>query len=918
MKFATVILLALGLGQALLAAQDEGAVAPVVFSMPSQTFTEPFLLELHCETPGAEIFYSIDGHPLTIFTSRIYRGPLEISDTAWIRAQAVTSDGTSALTSGQYIRLAEDLADFRSPLPILLLENFGQGEVPSKQWNQTGAGVQQVDRQRAQWFLFHRNDSGRSRLLGIPDETSRLGVRVRGAFSSSFPRKPFSVETWDENDLETGTTPLGLPGESDWILYPPNAQYDRTLLYNTWLYELSRMLGGNAVRFRFTEAFVHTRGGPLSMEDHAGVYVLMEKVKRDDDRLDFPKLSEDGTRGGWLLSINRMDPIPVDGFPTPNGATTPQFFHTPGPDRILQTPPNEAGRGDDIPRQANAFINFESPNGYTINPQQRAAIEDWFKTFEDVLYNDNYRDPEMGYARFLDIDNFIDYFILHDITRNTDGLLISMWVYKEGPEAKLKMGPVWDYDLAYRDAPESGLGLNRDRLWYRRLWQDPDFEQRYIDRWQSLRSGPMADDAIHALIDKQAAEITEPVARAHGIGDWPSRLTAWKAWLAERAGAIDKQFELRPTFSTAGGSVARGTQVSLKAGTIFAPRDVYYTTDGTDPRSPGGEPAFAAQLLESSIAIERTIKIRARVRHENTWSGLSEAWFFVDEAPATSDALQISKIHYHPSNPNERERDAGLTNDDDFEFIELKNVGPQAIHLGGVRFTDGIAFAFDESVVQVMPPGERLLLASNQVAFEYRYGKALLVAGEYTGKLRNSGERLQMTGFNGERIADVSFDDREPWPRSADGDGPSLVRLPEILGGPADEAFAWRSSLRLDGAPGVEDTLDFGDGDPWADPDQDGIPALVEFALGTESNENAHPITLIFSGDTLLLRFPRALAAGDVRLDLEVSSDLQTWESLTDFTQTDRHYHSDGVVEERFAIPRAAAWKYLRLRAEKF
>ena len=218
------------------------------------------------------------------------------------------------------------------------------------------------------------------------------------------------------------------------------------------------------------------------MNDHAGVYVIMEKVKRDGNRLDFPKLSEDGNKGGWLLSINRMDPIPVSGYPTDNGANRPQFFHTAGSNRRSQTEANTAGVGDDIPRQYNAFINFESPNGYAINEAQRAAIEGWFETFEDVLHSDDFRDPVNGYRGYLDVDSFIDYLILNDITRNTDGLLISMWVYKEGPETKLKMRPVWDYDCAYKGVVATRLGLNRDRLWYGRLWQDPDFEQRYQDR----------------------------------------------------------------------------------------------------------------------------------------------------------------------------------------------------------------------------------------------------------------------------------------------------------------------------------------------------------------------------------------------------------------------------------------------------
>ena len=69
--------------------------------------------------------------------------------------------------------------------------------------------------------------------------------------------------------------------------------------------------------------------------DRIGVYAFAEKVTRDDDRIEFEPLAENGSTGGWLLSINRMDPIPVGGFPAENGALTPQFFHTAGPDRIL-------------------------------------------------------------------------------------------------------------------------------------------------------------------------------------------------------------------------------------------------------------------------------------------------------------------------------------------------------------------------------------------------------------------------------------------------------------------------------------------------------------------------------------------------------------------------------------------------------
>ena len=902
-RLATLLML---IGLSCLRGQEDDVevIAPVEFSLRDQTFTDSLVLELSCRTEGTVIRYSTDGKPLTLFNSNVYTEPLTIEGTIWIRAQASVSKESSVLTSGHYVHLAEDVRGFESPLPILVLENFGQGRVPSKDWNQTGAGVQQVARQRAQWFLFDRNeDDGMSRFRTEPNQSARLGVRVRGAFSSSFPRKPFSVEAWDEEDNETAIRPLGMPAESDWILYPPNAVQDRTLLYNTWLYELSRSIGGNGMRFRFTEAFVHTGGGSLSMDDHAGVYVILEKVKRDDTRLDFPKLSEDGAEGGWLLSINRMDPVPVDGYPTTNGATEPQFFHTAGPNRNLQTSPNQAGRGDDVPRQGNAFLNFESPNGYAINEAQRAAIEGWFETFEDVLYSDDFRDPVNGYRRYLDVDSFIDYFILHDITRNTDGLLISMWVYKEGPEGKLKMGPVWDYDLAYKSNATSSLGLNRDRLWYTRLWQDPDFEQRYMDRWQELRAGPMSDEAIHARIDNQAAEITEEVASRHGVGSWPSRLTTWKKWITDRAAAIDKQFEPRPKVVQSSGQVNEGTQVPLKAGTIFSPRDIYFTTDGTDPRAFGGAVSDRATVLDSSITIGATTHVRARVLNGATWSGLVEAWYFVEDEPASAENLGISKIHYHPSNPTVEEIAAGFDNDDDFEFLELRNLSEQTVHLGGSRFSDGIEFTFGDN--SILPQG-RLLLVSDREAFEQRYGNVLPRVGEYTGNLRNSGESLRLLDFGGGVIEEIEFNDRGSWPKSADGDGPSLVRMVDSANGP----FAWRPSVSMIGSPGIDDQLSF-EGDPLGDDDLDGISNLIEFALGSRPSIR---VSWVEGAGHANLSYQRHLAANS-EIVVEASIDLLRWD-LVDPLQVDRRYLMSGAVEECLTVPKKAAGAYYRLRVD--
>ena len=198
-------------------------------------------------------------------------------------------------------------------------------------------------------------------------------------------------------------------------------------------------MGNWAPEVRYVEAFVNTAGDEVTMDDYVGLYAITEKVKRAEDRISFDEFGLDGKSGGWLLGINRMDPIALDG-------SLPKNFHTAGPDGRLRTErdlSNSSSRGDDIPRQYNAYINYDDPTGQDINPQQRDAISAWFDTMESVLYERAegvaWNDPLEGYAKYIDVDNFIDYFILNDISHNGDGLLLSMWLYNADPNGDGKL-----------------------------------------------------------------------------------------------------------------------------------------------------------------------------------------------------------------------------------------------------------------------------------------------------------------------------------------------------------------------------------------------------------------------------------------------------------------------------------------------
>lgn len=772
--------------------------SPVEILPAGGLFTEPFPVTLSAPEPGAMIRYTLDGSMPGLTNGTWYTGPIAITNTLHLRAVALAQDLVSPVRGAGYVKLAAELAAYTSSLPIMVIENFGAGTILQKGWNSTGAGLKQVPRQPAMWATFDRVN-GAGAFTNGPQMFQLVGIRGRGAYSTEWRQKPYSVEALDEDGAEAEASPLGMPAHADWVLYFPDADQnkDPALLFNTFAYELSRNLGHYSVRFRWVEAFINEDGGELRLTDRRGVYAIIEKVARGQNRLNFERLSADGTTGSWLLNINRMDPEPETGWPAPNGAIEPWLFHTAGANRLLQTPANTYPvQGDDLPEQVNGYLNFDNPSGYVINLAQRAAIENWFRQFEDVLYNNAlWRDPVNGYTRYLDPVDFADYFILNVLTRNGDGLLISMFPWK-GDDGKLRMGPAWDYNWsAYYVSgadPTGSLMHRSDRLWYERLFADPDFQQLYIDRWWDARRGPMSNPAMEAIVDAQAADIGLENSLLNGMpstSEWTNRLAQMKSWLKTRADWIDGNYLRPPVFNQDGGLVVDGFQVAI-TGTNGA---IYFTTDGADPRAPGGAIASTAQAYPAPLLVYAPTLVQARVKNGTNWSGLTRALFY---PPQDLSALVLTELMYHPP-------PSGGWTSDDLEFLELKNSGARTLELGGLSFA-GITFAFTNGTR--LEPGQFFVLARNAAAFQSRYPGALL-HGVYTGHLADGGETVRLTTPLGNTVLDVTYNDRAPWPLAADGHGFSAVPRAPGAAPNSDDGAQWRASAQPGGSPGADDPL---------------------------------------------------------------------------------------------------------------
>ncbi|MCD6304270.1 MAG: lamin tail domain-containing protein, partial [Planctomycetes bacterium] len=227
----------------------------------------------------------------------------------------------------------------------------------------------------------------------------------------------------------------------------------------------------------------------------------------------------------------------------------------------------------------------------------------------------------------------------------------------------------------------------------------------------------------------------------------------------------------------------------------------YYTLDGTDPRLPGGA-VNTDHVVEYTgpITLDESTLVKSRVYDNGQWSALNEATYYIDLAPS----VRITELMYNPAEPTQQEIAAGFTNNDDFEFVELTNIGTQTLPLGGLRFTDAIDFTFPNVS---LAPGQYVVVAANPDAFAERYpGFSGTVLGPYTGRFNNGGEKVRLDSPIGGIIHEFSY--KDGWYYQTDGEGFSLtIRDPSEDLGLWDDADGWRSSAAPGGSPGASDSL---------------------------------------------------------------------------------------------------------------
>ena len=527
--------------------------------------------------------------------------------------------------------------------------------------------------------------------------------------------------------------------------------------------------------------------------------------------------------------------------------------------------------------------------------------------------------PNPAFTAHFDASNYIDYMLVniwggnwdwpnknfwfaHDRTGRVPGFKFYLWDFEN------TMGNNLDRSPLNMVSPRSGVTAAWVAEPHDRLKKaSADYRLEFADHVQRhfFNAGALSADALvnryRDLATRIEPAIISETAR-WGDDHWnpPQDLTDWQrerdwllhTYLPQRTAVVLAQLRnaglyprtAAPTLTPFSGPIAPDAAVIVTA----TASEIFFTTNGIDPRSPGGaaHPSANRMLLSSipgtttrtnGIAIPNEVtRLMIRSREGNDWSALVDAIYTPDVVPASPSNLVISEFNYRPANPTNTTETAVSTDRDDYEFVELLNIGPKAVDLAGARFQAGILFSFAPGTR--LSPGERITVVSRIDAFRARYGPDARIAGAYDGRLANDGEEITLLDASGQVLRQFLYHDRAPWPSSANGDGYSLV-----LGQPGtnpDHAQArnWRSSVNRNGTPGGTDTTPF-TGSALADSDGNGQADILDYAFGTVRGSPATgALARIETTDTasgpepqFLISFPRNPAADDTRVMLEIS-----------------------------------------------
>jgi hypothetical protein len=350
-----------------------------------------------------------------------------------------------------------------------------------------------------------------------------ISLKLRGQSSRDFAKQSYRIKLIDENAADTSFALLGMPKESDWILFGPFA--DKSQVRNKFAYDLAAKMGHYEPRTRFCELMIN---GQL-----VGLYILTENIKRGKNRVDVSKMKDtdisgNDVTGGYIFKYDKTD----------------------------------------------ANMGWRTNNREIVYPdvlmdEQKYYLKRFFTVYDSILNKTNdFLDPVKGFRKYASDSSLVDFIVFNEILKNADGYLYSTYLYKDrdDKDGRMKFGPIWDCDLAFGNTlfqqGSSATGWQfaiNTGMFMHRYFQDTKFVEQFRKRWHELRAKTFSNDSIFSFLDQKLDEVR--LARERNYEVWPvidqdifyegyyvnsyeNEIFTFKDWLTRRLDWIDNNVDL--------------------------------------------------------------------------------------------------------------------------------------------------------------------------------------------------------------------------------------------------------------------------------------------------------------------------------------------------------------------------------------
>lgn len=381
--------------------------------------------------------------------------------------------------------LDSNLATFSSNVPIVVID-LGEQSLPSLVWLDPSPEryfrAATLPDARATMKIYANDQERINHRSDIPEVETLIDLHVRGNTSSRFVKHQYNIKLLNDDESNKSENILGMGKEHEWILNI--SQIDKSLLRNYIAYNTAGELMSTSPDVRFCEVIIRENG----VEEYLGVYLMMESVAKGPTRVPIPSYDQRMSDPYYIVQRDRWTPNHVQ-------------LHTYAWENGLV--------------ESNLSIKY--PSKTEISAKHIEMINNEISAFEEALYSEDH-DVFFNYRDYINVDTFVDYFIINEFFGNYDAGIHSTYMYKD-LNGKFSMGPVWDFDgdidNYFKEAGDPNKIVIQYYPYFKRMIIDKWFVDRLESRYKALRKDVLSDEHLFAQMDHVRDVLDQAIAR-----DW--------------------------------------------------------------------------------------------------------------------------------------------------------------------------------------------------------------------------------------------------------------------------------------------------------------------------------------------------------------------------------------------------------------